>query len=49
MRQRWLQKMGKKLAAKSTKFQNNSAESRHQRTCTELKKPNPPTLWVRVE
>ena len=38
-----------KLAAKSSKVQNNSAESRRQRTRTELKKPNPPTLWVRVE
>ena len=38
-----------KLASKSSKFQNNSAESQHQHTRMELKKPNPPTLWVRVE
>ena len=38
MRQRQLQKMRKSLAAKSSKFQNNSAESRRQRTRTDLEK-----------
>ena len=45
MRQRWLQKMRKSWRQKSTKFQNNSAESRRQRTRTELRKNptcNPP-------
>ena len=41
MCQRWLQKMRKKLAAKSTKFQNNSAESLRQQTRMELKKNQP--------
>ena len=38
MCQRWWGKMPKKLAAKSMKIQNNSVESGHQCTQTELQK-----------
>ena len=43
MCEHWWGKMPKKLAAKSMKIKNNSAESGHQRTQTELqKKPTCP-------